>query len=308
MTTAGLLDFAGAPHGGVQRLLPEWNTQPVIRPLGIIDHSQVGSTDGTFLLFRDRSGLESHFSVRGRRSATRNGLIEQFSSIDRQADANLQANRFTVDGVACGYLSIETEDDGDPDTQPWTREQLDSLVWLHERLATIRPSIRRREATSCFGGGLGYHTKLGAPSCWTPVAKTCPGGVRKIQWEATLLPVFLQPTQPEVLELTPDEFLTALSSPRAQTALKTALGGIGEDVAANLGPLLARYSAAVRIFVRRTGDNRIYAAEGGQLFHVQNPGQFAALTGGEDITTLTMELPPDAPVWAWPTNQGPASP
>jgi hypothetical protein len=107
-------------------------------------------------------------------------------------------------------------------------------------------------------------------------------------------------------EMTPDEFLTALTSPRAQTALKAAMAGIGEDVAANLGPLLARYGAAGKVFVRLPGDNRVYVAESGQLFHVTDPAMFAALSGGEDITTLAMELPNTAPVWDWPVNEVPA--
>jgi LAGLIDADG-like domain len=80
----------------------------------------------------------------------------------RRADANWQANDKAI--------SIETEDDGDPNTQPWTTAQLQSLIWLHNKLVSVHPTIRRREATDCDGPGLGYHCKLGAPSCWTPVA------------------------------------------------------------------------------------------------------------------------------------------
>lgn len=31
----------------------------------------------------------------------------------------------------------------------------------------------------------------GAPSCWTPVSKTCPGTIRKKQWNDILLPAYL---------------------------------------------------------------------------------------------------------------------
>src|SRR5829696_5383732 len=71
-------------------------------------------------------------------------------------------------------------------------------MWLHNKLASLYPTIRRREATDCDGPGLGYHSKLGAPSCWTPVpGKTCPGRpVRVDQWRRIVLPAFLDPFQP----------------------------------------------------------------------------------------------------------------
>jgi hypothetical protein len=156
-----LLSFSGAPHGGSHKLLPEWRSQPRMSPVLILDHSIVGSAIGAWWYFHDSTGIEAHFIVRGRRSGSRDGHIWQLMDTDRQADANLGANDKAI--------SIETEDDGDPDNQPWTAAQLDSLKWLHNKLVSIYPRIRRREATDCDGPGLGYHSKLGAPSCWTPV-------------------------------------------------------------------------------------------------------------------------------------------
>jgi N-acetylmuramoyl-L-alanine amidase/LAGLIDADG-like domain len=156
-----LISFAGSPHGGSHKLLPEWRSQPRITPVLIIDHSIVGSAIGAWWYFHDSTGIESHFIIRGRRSGSADGHIWQLMDTDRQADANLQANNKAI--------SIETEDDGDPDNQPWTTAQLQSLIWLHNKLASLYPTIRRREATDCDGPGLGYHSKLGAPSCWTPV-------------------------------------------------------------------------------------------------------------------------------------------
>jgi hypothetical protein len=177
-----LLSFDGAPHGGSQRHLPEWQSQPRMTPTTIIDHSIVGSAEGAWLMFRDGSVLESHFIVH------KDGLIWQLMDTGRQADANLHANDFAI--------SIETEDDGDPDTQPWTRAQMESLAWLHNKLARVHPSIPRRLCPSEAGGGLGYHTLFGAPSAWTPVAKSCPGAVRKRQWREVLLPAFISGTAP----------------------------------------------------------------------------------------------------------------
>jgi hypothetical protein len=172
-----LLSFAGSPHGGSQRHLPEWQSQPRITPTTIIDHSIVGSAEGAWLMFRDRSVLEAHFIV------DLNGEIWQLMDTSREADANLHANDFAV--------SIETADNGDPDTFEWTRAQTESLVWLHNKLVAVHPTIPRRLCPSEAGGGLGYHTLFGAPSAWTPVAKSCPGTVRKRQWREVLLPAFL---------------------------------------------------------------------------------------------------------------------
>jgi hypothetical protein len=195
-----LLDFRGSPHGGSHKLLPEWNSQARITPVLIIDHSQVGSSLGTYFYFRDQTGIESHFSVRGRRSGSQDGHIWQFMNTDRVAEANRQANRFPN---GTGAISIETEDDGDPDRQPWTPRQLASLKWLHNKLVRTHPTIPRRRASSATGAGargLGYHTMFGAPSPWTPASKTCPGKpVRVRQWNNELLPAFLGAEEDDVL-------------------------------------------------------------------------------------------------------------
>jgi N-acetylmuramoyl-L-alanine amidase len=193
-----LLDFNGSPHGGSQRHLPEWQSQPKITPTTIIDHSIVGSGESAWQMFATRSGLESHFIVLGRRSGLQDGHIWQLMTTDRQADANLNGNGYA--------LSIETEDDGDPDTQPWTGAQLRSLIWLHAELRRVHPTIPQRESRSCADpGGHGFHTMHGAPSCWTPVAKTCPGVVRRRQWEDVLLPAYLGGTPTLEDDMTPEE-------------------------------------------------------------------------------------------------------
>jgi N-acetylmuramoyl-L-alanine amidase len=177
-----LLNFAGSPHGGARKLLPEWRSQPRITPTTIIDHSIVGSALGAWWYFHDSTGIESHFIVNKR------GVIWQLMDTGREADANLRANRFAI--------SIETEDNGHPDTDPWTQAQLESLNWLHNKLRAVHRTIPRRRCPSEAGGGLGHHTQFGAPSEWTPTAKTCPGKpVRVRQWERLLLPAFLSGEQ-----------------------------------------------------------------------------------------------------------------
>jgi hypothetical protein len=191
-----LISFSGSPHGGAHKLLPEWNSQPRITPTTIIDHSIVGSALGAWYFFRDRTGIESHFIVRGAPSGSQDGRIWQLMDTGRRADANRNANAFAI--------SIETEDNGDPDHFPWSRAQLESLRWLHAKLRAVHPTIPRRRCPSPAGGGLGHHTMWGAPSPWTPVAgKTCPGRpVRVRQWEQILLPAFINGT-------TEEEFIVA---------------------------------------------------------------------------------------------------
>jgi N-acetylmuramoyl-L-alanine amidase len=173
-----LISFTGAPHGGRQRHLPEWQSQPPITPITIINHSIVGTGEQGYQYFLNSSSLEAHFIVEN------DGEIWQLMDTSREADANLDANAYAI--------SIETGDRGDPDNQPWTAAQLDSLAWLHGELRRVHPTIPKRESVSCSGpAGLGYHTLHGAPSCWTPVSKTCPGRIRKQQWRDILLPAYL---------------------------------------------------------------------------------------------------------------------
>lgn len=169
-----ILDLSRAPHGGRVRLLPDNASSPRIIPRLFIAHSIVGSLEGAYRMFRDTSNLESTFGV------GLDGHVEQWMDTEREADANYRANPFAI--------SVETEDRGDPDTQPWTPEQLDALAWLARECNRIHPAIPLRRADRWDGSGIGYHTMWGAPSPWTPVAKTCPGRARIRQFNDVLLP------------------------------------------------------------------------------------------------------------------------
>jgi hypothetical protein len=220
-----LLDFTGSPHGGSHKLLPEWRSQPKITPLIILDHTVVGSALGAWWYFHDSTGIESHFIVRGRQSGAQNGHIWQLMDTGREADANFDANDKAI--------SIETEDNGFDPIEPWSVAQIQSLVWLHDKLVAVHPTIRRAEATDCDGPGLGYHTKLGAPSCWTPArGKTCPAPARISQWRSILLPAFLHPEE--------------------------------DDNMANLFDNLDQFKAAVRDVVREEVDRTYNLAADGQ--------------------------------------------
>jgi endonuclease/exonuclease/phosphatase (EEP) superfamily protein YafD len=156
----------------VHKLIPPGDSDPRIRPRVAILHVDAGGAASLFDYFRAHSGgVESHFHIRW------DGTIEQYRDTDFQADANHLANDFAI--------SIETQGFGNG---RWNKRQLRSikklLLWLHE----VHPDIPLKECLAPFGEGVGYHTKFGAPSDWTPVAKSCPGPNRIVQYEQELLP------------------------------------------------------------------------------------------------------------------------
>ena len=172
-----LVDFESSPHGGHWRPLPESGNEPAISMRTVIHHSIVGSAEGAYQYFRGSTAIESTFIVK------KNGYFWQIMSLGEQADANFRANAFAG--------SIETEDNGSPDTDPWTPAQLDTLVWLSLEMRRLRPQIARRKCRTWTDAGLGYHTLF--PGQWTNVpGKTCPGAIRKRQWADNVLPRFLR--------------------------------------------------------------------------------------------------------------------
>lgn len=185
--------MAIAPHPVEWRPLPENETQPSAEMRVTILHSIVGSAESAYGHFLNSTKLESHFIIR------KNGDILQLINTDRTADANYKATVFSI--------SIETEDNRDPDTDPWTIEQIESILWLLEWILKSHPKMTRTECLDAFGTGLGYHTKFGAPSAWTPVSKTCPGMVRIDQFYTVILPRFLHgtTTKPEPTDPLRDE-------------------------------------------------------------------------------------------------------
>jgi hypothetical protein len=147
----------------IHKPLPENATEPRIAPRTIILHSAVSRSPSLFGFF-DSAGIyvESHFYIRW------DGTIEQYMDTDRQADANYKANRFG--------LSIETEDDLDPNHKPWSPEQMASLIRLCDWLCDIYPAIPRRPCKSYTDSGIGYHAQFPEWSVYR--GKTCPGTAR----------------------------------------------------------------------------------------------------------------------------------
>ncbi len=152
------------------RPLPENANQGPMKPTQVILHSAVGS-GSLYNFFNGRSNLECHFWVGLK------GTVEQYMSTTVEADANFKANPRAI--------SIETADNGHPDSFEWTSEQIAAiakiLVW-----ANLVHHIPLAKCSDWDKPGIGYHTMFGAPGHWTPVAKSCPGTIRKKQFDKVL--------------------------------------------------------------------------------------------------------------------------
>ena len=164
--------------GATWQPFPENATQPKIRPTQVIHHvtSSTGAISGTWKYFAlETVGVESHFGV------DYTDVAWQGIDDETRADANLLANK-RPDGT--GAISVETRG-GEFGT--WTNWQIDWLVahgvWCHEQ-----HGIPLRICRTPDDPGFGYHTLFGAPSAWTPVAKTCPGPHRITQWKTIVFP------------------------------------------------------------------------------------------------------------------------
>lgn len=145
-------------------LLPENATEPAITATQVILHSAVSAADSLHGYFgRESVVVESHFYVRW------DGTVEQYIDTDRQADANYRAN--------VRAISIETEDDGDPDRRPWSAEQIQALVALVTWICDTE-GIPKQWVTTHDAPGIGYHSQFRE---WSPVVKTCPGLARRPQ-------------------------------------------------------------------------------------------------------------------------------
>jgi hypothetical protein len=165
MTRAGFAPFA------IDRNIPPGVNDPPITPRVAILHVDAGDASSLYDYFGKRSGgIESHFYVK------RNGEIEQYRSIYREADANYRANPFAVSIETQGYAN-----------GTWTAAQLDGinriLAWLH-----TEAGIPLVKCPKWDGAGVGYHVQFGAPGKWTDKAKSCPGLGRIRQFNDVIVP------------------------------------------------------------------------------------------------------------------------
>lgn len=162
-----------------KRLITPGANDPRIIPIGIIYHVDAGNASSLYEYFRDRSGgVESHFHIQ------KDGDIEQYRDTKYEADANWKGNSFVRQDRRLGFISVETQgfEHGE-----WTEAQLDSMVdialWGHDE-----HGIPMRICPDWDKAGLSYHVMFGAPGPWTPVAKTCPGPERVLQWRNVFIP------------------------------------------------------------------------------------------------------------------------
>jgi hypothetical protein len=164
-----------------------------ITPRVVIFH-----VDATKGIPQPHDGLEWHFFI------DFDGAITQVVDTHLRADANYHANPFAISvetaGLAAGL---------------WTPQQLNSMaaiaIWAHKLHAV---PLKRCEKWD--GSGLGFHTMWGAPSQWTPVAKSCPGPDRKIQFDREFMPLInkliLTPKKDEPMQI-PSHFHVAQDGP-----------------------------------------------------------------------------------------------
>jgi hypothetical protein len=119
--------------------------------------------------FKD-SGKESHFVLES------DGTVTQLMDSEVWADAQKGANDRAI--------SMETEDDGNPDATRWTDRQVSRIVEWYQWCSKTH-GIPLRVALSPTESGVGYHSLHKA---WNSLSKTCPGTVRVEQWWTRIAP------------------------------------------------------------------------------------------------------------------------
>lgn len=187
---------------------PSYDTQR-IAATQIIAHSigDPGATAQNLYDFWSGAGSDgnsSHFFV------TKAGGVWQFVDTAYECYASLNANRRS-DGT--GAIAFESEDVGDPDTEPWTPAAVAAITRLCLWLIQVHPGIAKRECRTPVDPGLGYHSMWGyntpanpTRNPWTRAyGKTCPGVARIPQWQHTIVPAVLAGHSPGgTMALDPD--------------------------------------------------------------------------------------------------------
>ena len=195
--------------GAVKKLIRPGTNDPPITPLGVILHTDAGDSASLYNYFNGPSGgIESHFHI------PKSKPVEQYRDTGYEADANLKANSFFVNGKRFGFLSVETQGLA---SDPWNAYQLAEIKKLILWAKSVHPAIMLRVCPSPTSAGIGYHTLFGSPSEWTPVAKSCPGPVRIKQFNDVLVPWMKTLTAPPT---TPSGGLTMADADSIETMLK----------------------------------------------------------------------------------------
>lgn len=158
-----------------QLLVPEARDARVITPRVAIlhTHGSKGSPEQIGKFFdRPDIGTSSTVSIGWDDS-------RQFMPLDRQANANWDANSFSI--------SIETQDDGNPLT-PWNEYQVTMiarvLFFMHQEW-----NLPLVACPSPYGAGVGHHSLFYE---WNKSRHGCPGRAREAQLYNVVLPRAIQ--------------------------------------------------------------------------------------------------------------------
>jgi hypothetical protein len=127
------------------------------------------SIERIYEYWRDSTNLESHFGL------GYDGRLGQYIGTNTRADANAQANVRAISLESAANLQ---------NSDPWTQEQIDTLVRVMDWAATEH-GIPRRKCRSWTDPGFGYHKMF--PE-WSLGGTDCPGAARTKQFNDIVLP------------------------------------------------------------------------------------------------------------------------
>lgn len=168
--------------GATKHAIAPGANDPAIVPVMVILHVAVSNARSLWGFFNGPSGgIESHFYIR------RDGTIEQYRSVLREADANYKANSWLAGGRRLGAVSIETQGFAGG---KWTGKQIESIKaivrWLNAEHGVPFQTVAQPLPPDLAHGGVSYHTRFKA---WSNVAgKTCPGPKRIMQFVKEIRP------------------------------------------------------------------------------------------------------------------------
>ncbi len=159
------------PFAKKMELQPESDAQGAIIPTQFIVHSLAApwTIERIYEFWRDSTTLESHFGL------GYDGRLGQYIGTQTRADANAQANVRAISLESAANVK---------NTDPWTGEQVDSLVRVMD-WAAKEHGIPRRKCRNWTDPGFGYHRLY--PQ-WSIGGTYCPGDARVRQFNEIVLP------------------------------------------------------------------------------------------------------------------------
>lgn len=159
------------PFAKKMELQPESDAQAAIVPTQMIIHSVAApwTIERIYEYWRDSTNLESHFGL------GYDGRLGQYIGTQTRADANAQANVRAISLESAANLQ---------NSDPWTDEQIESLIKVMDWAATEH-DIPRRKCRSWTDPGFGYHRLY--PE-WSLGGTECPGDARVRQFNEIVLP------------------------------------------------------------------------------------------------------------------------